>query len=101
MGLFTTEMIPDKKSKYEKCENKFVLLDLEKIRLHYNNCDKNHQQKYLTGLPPIFYGKGVSCTNKYGNSFIKYELYDLSKNPLVSKKQKKHSNNHNKRKKHN
>ena len=81
LGLFDIKYIP--KDKKEKCENKFVLLDLEKIRNHYNNSDKKHQLKYLDNLPAIFYGKGVSCQNKYGKSYLKYMLYDLSKNPLV------------------
>jgi hypothetical protein len=88
LGLFNTKLKP--KDIKERCENKFVLLELEKIRIHYNNSDKNHQLKYLIGLPAIFYGKGVSCQNKYGNKFIKYELYDLSKKPLVNHKKKQH-----------
>ena len=81
LGLFDMKYIP--KDKKEKCENKFVLLDLEKIRNHYNNSDKKHQLKYLGNLPAIFYGKGVSCQNKYGKRYLKYQLYDLSKKPLV------------------
>lgn len=80
-GLFNTELIP--KDRREKCENKFVLLELEKIRLYYNNSDRTHQLKYLNGLPAIFYGKGVSCQNKYGKRYLKYQLYDLSKKPLM------------------